>query len=282
MTRVPTFDGAILVVSPHFDDAALSCSVLLDRREPVTLLQVCTAGPVPAVVSDWDRRAGVADSDDAGRARRAEERAAFAGSPHEMREVGLLDAQYGAIFDLDAQTRVREAILEWADATHGPRTVVVPVGAGCAPRALVPFARARAAVSRYQVFWMHPDHVAVRDACVEALVDRTDIAVVLYEEFPYRLTRRGDGAARRVVRRFGASARAVRVDAPVDRAAKAQRLAAYATQLPLLLPVRARTVEGLTRHLPGDERYWYVRRADRALGTDDGARASGAWLGAGA
>ena len=34
--------GPLLLVSPHLDDAALSCAALLERDEPITVLDVFT------------------------------------------------------------------------------------------------------------------------------------------------------------------------------------------------------------------------------------------------
>ncbi|MGI9540089.1 MAG: hypothetical protein ACR2N6_08075, partial [Miltoncostaeaceae bacterium] len=84
----------LLVVSPHPDDAALSCGALLDRELPVDIATVFTSAPTPPATTEWDRAAGFADSDEAVAARLAEERAAFADSPHRLHELGELDGQY--------------------------------------------------------------------------------------------------------------------------------------------------------------------------------------------
>lgn len=263
MTRpAPTFltGGRVLVVSPHLDDVPLSCGALVARTAPLTVLDVCTAGPVPPVVGDWDLRSGFADSEVAMAARRAEERAAFAGTPHEFVDLGLLDGQYSGGPDDAFRSRVRDAVTAWIDAAPGACTVVLPAATGCAPGAKVPLARLRNRFTGDQLFWVHPDHVAVRDACVDALVARPAADVAIYEDYPYRLTVRGDRSAREVARRFGARARPERVDVAIDREVKARRLGAYATQLPLLFPPAALGPGALARRLPATERYWYVAR----------------------
>lgn len=263
MTRpAPSFltGDRVLVVSPHLDDVPLSCAALVERTSPLTVLEVCTAGPVPAVVGDWDLRSGFADSEAAMSARRDEERAAFAGTPHEFVDLGLLDAQYSGGPDDVFRGRVRDAVVAWIDAVAGACTVVLPVATGCAPGAKVPLARLRNQFTGDQLFWVHPDHVAVRDACVDALLARPEAGVAVYEDYPYRLTVRGDRAAREVARRLGARARPERVDVAIDRDAKARRLGAYATQLPLLLPPAALAPGALARRLPTTERYWRVAR----------------------
>ena len=140
--------GPLLIVSPHFDDVPFSCWALLDRRDLATVLHVCTAGPVPPVVAEWDRRSGFADSDAATAARRAEERDAFAGTPHLFREVGLLDGQYTDVRTVDELRRISDAVHAWVDEVDAPCTVAVPVGAGCVEGALVPIARLRARLTR--------------------------------------------------------------------------------------------------------------------------------------
>lgn len=253
-------DGPVLVVSPHFDDLALSCAALIDGPVRCTVLDVCTAGPVPAVVGEWDTRTGFPDSDAATLARRAEERAAFAGTNHELREVGLVDHQYGGGFDDDGRDRLTAAVRTWLDDAGPGATVVLPVGAGSEGPKPSFLARLRAKVQRDQTFPVHPDHVATRDLVVGLLAPRADVAVVLYEEYPYRTTRRGGDAARRVAARLGAGATAHEVDVRVDRAAKARRIRAYESQWRLLLPARTRRPGGLERHLPRTERYWTVER----------------------
>lgn len=253
-------DGPVLVISPHFDDLALSCAALIDGPSRCTVLDVCTAGPVPPVVGEWDARTGFADSDVAQRARRAEERDAFDGTPHELREVGLLDHQYGDGFDADGRARFDAIVGAWLDDAGARATVVVPVGAGGeGPRASL-LARVRARLRRDQTFPAHADHLAVRDAAVALLRSRPDVAIVLYEEYPYRTTRRGDGAARLVAARLGAGTTVQKVDVEVDRAAKARRIRAYDSQWRLLLPARAHRPMALERHLPRTERYWTVVR----------------------
>ena len=61
--------GPLLVLSPHFDDAALSCGALLARTEPLTVLDVFTRRPEPEQATEWDRRCGFRGSDEAMAAR---------------------------------------------------------------------------------------------------------------------------------------------------------------------------------------------------------------------
>jgi LmbE family N-acetylglucosaminyl deacetylase len=266
-------DGPLLVVSPHFDDVVLSCLALIDRGAPVTILQVFSGAPQPPVAADWDARSGFADSTAALVARRAEEAAAFAGTGHDFRSVGLIDAQYvdiGPTGERPAADRqaIAEAIIEWideqtADAASGV-TLALPVGAGRREGELVPVARVRALAARRFLPSSHVDHRGARDGGVLAARARPHVQVLLYEELPYRQTRRGDRAARLVgacLTEPGEVSRPVeRFDVAVDRPEKAARLRAYVTQLPLIFPAWALRGDRLRRVLPRRERYWRVVR----------------------
>ena len=254
-------DGPLLVLSPHLDDAALSCGALLARTEPLTVLDVFTQRPEPEQVTDWDRRCGFRGSDDAIAARWAEEQAAFAASPHHFAAVDLLDVQYtsGPREEVDV-SRIARAVDAWLREVGGAATVAVPVGAGTPPgvsRSLLTRLRAKRAGTF--AFDNSPDHLFVRDAVLGHLRGRAEVDLVLYEDYPYRLSMRGD----RLVPGVAAwTDRDVQVhDVPIDVAAKAARVAAYSSQLGLLF--RVTDEAALAKVLPRTERYWRLtaRRA---------------------
>lgn len=229
----------LLVVSPHPDDAALSCAALLDRERPVDIATVFTGAPSPPVTTEWDRAAGFADSDEAMAARMAEERAAFADSPHRLHELGELDGQYvSTARDRGIANVLRSFVSSWRQEAGASARVVLPVGAGrtgvLPPRIAHRFGQGPPA---------HPDHIYVRDMVLVA-VHPCD--ALLYEEFPYMHGRRGDRAAVRAVRRFGYRIEAL--DLEVDRESKLRRLAAYGSQLETL------TVDPSA--IPESERYY--------------------------
>jgi LmbE family N-acetylglucosaminyl deacetylase len=70
----------IVVVSPHFDDAALGAAHLLTRYPGSTVLTVLGGRPpvYPAEVTDWDAAGGFHTGDDVVGVRREEDRAAMA------------------------------------------------------------------------------------------------------------------------------------------------------------------------------------------------------------
>jgi LmbE family N-acetylglucosaminyl deacetylase len=84
-----------VVVSPHFDDAVLSCWSLVDSDADVQVVTVYTAGPDdPTLVSRWDADTGVTSQ--VRMQQRAEEnRAALAVAGREATNLGGLEGQYG-------------------------------------------------------------------------------------------------------------------------------------------------------------------------------------------
>jgi hypothetical protein len=250
--------GPILVLSPHLDDAALSCGALLERAEPITVYDVFTQRPEPAQVTDWDTRCGFTGSNQAMDARWAEEHEAFDGSPHVFAAVDLLDGQYRTgPRDPRDTARVGEAIDSWIAANSTARgdvlIVALPVGAGTPLGVTTSSAtRWRARRAGTFAFTNSPDHVWVRDTALEHLRGRTDISIWLYEEYPYQFAMGGD----RVVPAIESwmERAAVPHVLSVDRGAKAQRVAAYGSQLSLLF--RSTNRRSLERALPRVERYW--------------------------
>jgi LmbE family N-acetylglucosaminyl deacetylase len=218
-------DGPLLLLSPHFDDAALSCAALLEREEPIDVVTVFAGGPEPPRRGWWDEACGFADSAESVAARKAEERAAI-GARHRLSFLPLLDMQYveGRRPAADAGA-IRAAVAEWAAASGGGH-VAIPAGAGLA----------RGLLRRRADMVPHPDHLLVRDAVLSAR--RPELTPLLYEELPYA----AGGAP--------AGLRAEPALVPVDPVAKARRIALYVSQLAHL--------QGLHEpaNVPPHERYW--------------------------
>jgi LmbE family N-acetylglucosaminyl deacetylase len=247
-------DGPLLVVSPHLDDAALSCAALLARREPVDVLTVFAGEPHPPRQGPWDYDCGFASSAESVRIRRAEEESAFAGTPHRLAFMDLLEGQYvDWRHDQNEANAIAEAIRRWASA-NAAGTVALPAGAWRGA------GRLRAGLARRLGRSLgperHPDHVFVRDVALGVLTERRGVVPLLYEELPYVF----GGSAARETRRAAAARgwTAVKVVADVDRAAKAARIAAYATQVPHLMLDGTRL--DVAANLPTSERYWLLVR----------------------
>ena len=252
--RAAAFDGPLLLLSPHLDDAALSCGALFERDEPFTVFDVFTQRPEPEQVTEWDTRCGFAGSNQAMNARWAEEHRAFAGSAHAFAAIDLLDGQYrdGPRDERDA-ARLERAIGAWLATMGGRAIVAMPVGAGT-PRGLSTSFATRWKVRRRGTFAFgnSPDHLFVRDTAIAYLLDKPDVTIVLYEEYPYMFAMSGSRVVPAIERWAGRTA--VEHVLRVDRHAKAERIAAYTSQLSLLF--RSSAPDSLVRALPATERYW--------------------------
>jgi LmbE family N-acetylglucosaminyl deacetylase len=185
----------VLIVSPHLDDAALSCwSVLARPGGPagsVTVLDVCAGLPPAGVLGEWDARGGATSSRARVEQRRAEEAAVLAGTGARIVLLDLLDWQYGP--------QGEDVAAALAPHLAGAGWVLAPAGIGG-----------------------HRDHLRVREAVLALHPE-----AVLYADLPYAL-RHGFEPS------LPAYEPEERVLASHEAAAKVAALALYATQLPLL------------------------------------------------
>jgi LmbE family N-acetylglucosaminyl deacetylase len=243
--------GPLLVVSAHFDDAAFSCAALLERGQPVDVLTVCAGEPDPPRAGWWDVHCGFASSAESVPARRQEDEEALREGGHRLRFLDLLELQYvDEPRPAEEADRVAQAVRTWLTEAGGG-TIALPAGAGWAPHWLPP--RIAKALREPRGPEPHEDHVFTREAVL-----RVDAAAefVLYEELPYLWGGPADRAARRAAAKHGYRMRAHTV--PVDREAKARRIAAYASQVPYMSPA-AGPLDS-PEVLPSTERYWQLRR----------------------
>jgi hypothetical protein len=243
--------GRLLLVSPHLDDAALSCAALLRRAEPLEVLTVFAGEPDPPQQGFWDHATGFASSAESMPARFAEDRAAFTDTPHRVAMLSLLELQYVRRPRSAAEAAVvTERVRSWLE--EGEGTVAAPAGAG---------SHASRRLERLHRLWrrrsqpVHPDHVFTRDAVLAALAHRPEASILLYEELPYRWGGRADREVERVASQLGRRPELLVV--AVDKERKAARLRAYASQLPQLVPDGTRLDD--PGSLPPDERYWWLR-----------------------
>lgn len=80
----------------------------------------------------------------------------------------------------------------------------------------------------------HRDHLAVRDAALAVLAGAPAVRIVLFEDFPYLLSKPGDAEAARIARRRGRVAR--EQEFAVDRELKWASVSRYSSQLAVLVP----------------------------------------------
>jgi LmbE family N-acetylglucosaminyl deacetylase len=211
----------LVVVSPHLDDAVLSCGQLLAGSPGATVLTVFTRGPEHwGEPTAWDRSCGFGPGDDVMAARQAEDRRALALVGATPRWLGLVECQYGQE-PLAAVLAALDPVL----ADHADADVVLPLG-------------------------LHqPDHLTL-GAAVPELVGRTDaVRWWAYADLPYARLDPGE-----VDRRLAALATAgvdVTPDRPGPAGSQLRKRAAIRRYRSQVRALRGSIPEALT-----DERYW--------------------------
>lgn len=115
----------ILVVSPHCDDAVLSCGELLADR-PGSVVVTLFAGRPPAgqALTEWDAAAGFREGDDVMGERRAEDHAALALLGATPVWLDFCDAQYQCSPDAETLAAALAAVMR----SSGLHRIVLPLG----------------------------------------------------------------------------------------------------------------------------------------------------------
>jgi LmbE family N-acetylglucosaminyl deacetylase len=139
-----------IVVSPHLDDAVLSCWHLLENAN-TTVVTVFTALPEPGTSGWWDKLTGADDSRARVRERLAEDQRAMSLTGASSVHLDLLDEQYRRN---GAAPPVAEALAEHVE---GADAVYAPLGV-----------------------WLSEDHELVRDATLGLRAD-----VRFYADHPH-------------------------------------------------------------------------------------------------
>ncbi|SCL39564.1 N-acetylglucosaminyl deacetylase, LmbE family [Micromonospora pallida] len=144
-----------IVVSPHFDDGALSAASVLRGGRSVLLVTVCGGSPAEGGDDEWDRLCGFESGPAAAAGRAAEDRAAAALAGNRVTHLPIPDAPYRTDF---------------------PSATVVA--------ALAPLFRPDVRVWAPLGIGSHPDHVGTRDAVLTAAAG-TGCPVTFYADCPY-------------------------------------------------------------------------------------------------
>jgi|SRR5829696_4453282 len=110
-----------VVLSPHFDDAVLSCWHVLEPGE-ATVVTVFGGVPEPGVLGWWDRLTGAVDSAARMEERRREDAAALSLAGAQSLALDLLDQQYRSNGSVPALAPALE------EATRDAEVVYAPVG----------------------------------------------------------------------------------------------------------------------------------------------------------
>lgn len=213
-----------LIVSPHLDDAVLSCGQFLAGRPDVIVATVFAGVPAVEVQTDYDARSGFADAHDAMFGRRTEDLVALSLLGAMVRHLEFLDGQYVVVSPLEKRDVLVDAIRTEID-NAGANLVLGPLGIE------------------------HPDHEDVSGAFLTAVAGRSDLNVVLYEELPGRVLWPEKAVGRlRALRRAGLEPSEIFVGTgPMDR--KREAVGAYRSQA-WALP---------TECLYVPERYWQIK-----------------------
>lgn len=228
----------LLIVSPHLDDAILSCGLLLAAHPGAVVCTVFTASPEHNMSTDWDLQSGFNDAFEAMKARKTEDLEALETLHARPVHLPFCDAQYQSTPSPElVANAIERTIIEVA-----PSTLMVPLGL------------------------FHSDHVLVADACLSLLRRSNDMHMSLYEEVPYR---RMPGVVQdrmRVLAERGFltnpddtfdNTRLTGADAAINEQLKDTAIHAYQSQL------RAFGPDGQAG-LHSAERYWHIRfAADR-------------------
>ncbi|MGE5104008.1 MAG: PIG-L deacetylase family protein [Betaproteobacteria bacterium] len=220
-----------LFVSPHLDDAVLSCGELIASSPAALVVTVFAGRPSrPTPRTPWDAACGFGPDDDPIAARRGEDRAALDVLGARPLWLDFVDDQYGD----PRPAATIAAVLADTVAHEAPGEVYVPLGL------------------------FHADHLRASEAALAVLPQFTNLAWRAYADAIYR---RIEGA---VDERMHALADAGIAFTPVTpryaaeaQARKREAVACYASQL-----------QGLRSRRHHDdvfarEAYWQVQRAGR-------------------
>ena len=149
----------LLVVSPHCDDAILSCGDLLMDRPGATVVTAFAGNPPEgSPLTDWDAAAGFKPGDDVMGTRRREDAAAM------------------------KLVRARPVWLEFCDSQYAKPASTADLAAELAR--VVDVVGATAVMTPLGLF--HEDHMRVNEATCQLLRERQDLMGVAYEDAIYR------------------------------------------------------------------------------------------------
>lgn len=207
----------LVVVSPHLDDAVLSCTGLLAAHPGARVVTAYTGGPARWTgLTRWDDACGFEAGDDVMAARKLEDRAALELLGAQPVWLDLVEGQYeprpGPAEVLDRLRRALEGL------SPAPLLLAIPLGVS------------------------HPDHVTVSDAMLElrAAGLLPDARWLVYGDLPYlERTPRGGRQRTATLHERGVVLEPVGGSQPADRELKRAAIHRYRSQVrPLWREVR--------------------------------------------
>lgn len=219
----------IYIISPHFDDAVLSCGELISQlslRTPITVVNVFTkahGGPYTWSAKKFLRASGFQDAQKLFRSREKEDKQALSSLKVKIINLGLTDALFrqsgvSTLWNFIPELNHLYPTYRW----H----ILKKINARDTALEQVKAMLAEILPQNAQVFTplnlaRHVDHGIVRKAC-EAVSSH----LFYYSEFPYSY-RQGT---------YGSQTESVRYEVPVDIQAKRSLISQYQTQVAGLFP----------------------------------------------
>jgi hypothetical protein len=144
----------MLLLSPHLDDAALSCCRRLQHGDVTNVATVFAGEPARGGhLSDWDRLTHATDSGVRLAERKVEDATAWASVDQPFVQLNYIESESDSLAVSDLRNSMRHH-------ARGCDTVLIPAGIG-----------------------NHPHHILVRDEAIAALSAHKKI--ILYGELPY-------------------------------------------------------------------------------------------------
>ena len=218
----------LLVISPHCDDAVLSCGALLAAHPGSVVVTIFAAGPpCHDPLTEWDRAAGFEPGDDVMAHRRGEDAKALGLLSAHPLWLGFCDSQYRRSPSSEHITPALDGVMQ----VVRPHSIVAPWGL------------------------FHSDHTLASEACMGLRSKYPGQGWFLYEDAIYRRIPGllGDRIAR--MRACGIRARRVAVAMDQDHARKSEAIHCYRSQL------RALTSRGRPGYLDAfePERLWVIQ-----------------------
>jgi LmbE family N-acetylglucosaminyl deacetylase len=159
----PEAFSRIVVVSPHFDDAAMGAGHLLASYPDTTVITVLAGRPpvYPEVPSEWDALGGFKSGDDVVAVRREEDVAAMAVLESGYRWLEFSDHQYLAPEARPTPADVAPVLAATINELE-PTSVFFPMGLG------------------------NPDHDMVHEACLLVRAEQLEPTWFCYEDHGYK------------------------------------------------------------------------------------------------
>ncbi|MGE3908913.1 MAG: PIG-L deacetylase family protein [Chloroflexota bacterium] len=219
--------ASLVVISPHLDDAVLSCGDLL-RDHPGAVVVTAFAGRPMAYPprTSWDERAGFEPGADVVAARRAEDGRALAELGASPRWLDFPDPQYGLRPHRRELTDALKATLD----DLSPDVVVAPLG----------------------IF--HDDHALTGDAALDVLGQQTSACWLVYADAIYRNLPDLVNDRLRQLSEAGLTLREVNASADPASDRKRRAVACYSSQVQAL----ERSWKGGVSDAFAPERYWQI------------------------